>query len=505
MGHFRANRRESQGLRARAARLHPIARPFYRSFIAGLTFLLCLGLLLPGAAAAETAAPAETRNTLVPLLPNGSCAGAKSATIFGLQVYGSSGRNASYFSTLQNSGASWVRVPVMWEDIEPNDVTPSQYQWAAVDNALLGARDACLNLIATIDHAPGWAAFYPRAPLFAHAYGDFAEFVGALVERYDGDGVSDSPYGMVVNHWEFYNEPDLGPQPSGATAWGNAGAQYAQMLRTIYPVVKAANPQAQVVFGGIAYDFFDVNDGPFVQSFLEDVLKAGGGDYFDIMNFHYYPAFRKAWYRYENSANEGTGLVGKTTAIRELLHQYGLNKPVVITEAGWHNNDHEELPSSDEDQSRYVVQFFAQSKALDLEFMIWWMLSDPVGEYQYATGLVTDTNPPIAKPAYKVYQVAAARLGYAEYSGTLTVAETKNEKVEVHRFTDPHTKKVFYVAWLNPISANGSTSISLSGETARVYDKIGILIATKQDAEDGANDGKVTVQVGGSPVYIVIN
>ena len=152
-----------------------------------------------------------------------------------------------------------------------------------------------------------------------------------------------------------------------------------------------------------------------------------------------------------------------------------------------------------------MVQFFAQSKVLGLKSLIWWTLYDPVGEYQYATGLLTSDTPPVPKPAYRVYQVAAARLGHAQYSGTLSTAETKDVKAEVHRFTDPYTKKVFYVAWLNPIDASGNLNVSLPGETAQVYSKTNSLIATIQDAADGANDGKVTVQIGGSPVYIVID
>ena len=33
----------------------------------------------------------------------------------------------------------------------------------------------------------------------------------------------------------------------------------------------------------------------YVRSFLPDVLAAGGGAYFDVLNFHVYPAFAPNW------------------------------------------------------------------------------------------------------------------------------------------------------------------------------------------------------------------
>jgi len=31
--------------------------------------------------------------------------------------------------------------------------------------------------------------------------------------------------------------------------------------------------------------------GPFYRYFLDDVMKAGGADYLDVLNFHYFPDF----------------------------------------------------------------------------------------------------------------------------------------------------------------------------------------------------------------------
>src|SRR5690606_37357086 len=123
-------------------------------------------------------------------------------------------------------------------------------------------------------------------------------------------------------------------------------------------------------------------------------------------------------------------------------------KPIMITEAGWHNNSPpDRFPSSDEEQSRYVIQLFAQSIAADVQVMIWWTLFDLV-DYPYANGLVTngESQPPQQKPADRVFQTAARRLARAEYQGMLSAAETQDPDLEVYQFTDAQSGKRMYVA-----------------------------------------------------------
>ncbi len=112
------------------------------------------------------------------------------------------------------------------------------------------------------------------------------------------------------------------------------------MLSVAYAAARAADSNAQIVFGGLAYDWFEDQGGPFVRDFLDDVLAAGGGQYFDMMNFHAYPAFSTNW------AVRGPGLLQKTEFIRDKLREYGLDKPIISTESGWHSNDSPGLPGS---------------------------------------------------------------------------------------------------------------------------------------------------------------
>ncbi|MCC6169045.1 MAG: cellulase family glycosylhydrolase [Caldilineaceae bacterium] len=473
-------------------------------YLHGLALAVLVALLaLPAAA---TAAPAQSKG-FVPFTAKNGCLDQRTPSVFGMQVYSPMNKNSPYFPYFQNSGASWVRVPIYWSTVQPGNA--NQYNWGPIDALLNVYNTGCANVIATIDMAPAWAQAIdgsPRGPIKQAQMGNFVKFVQTLVERYDGDGNADSPIGIVVNHWEFYNEPDFGANPGEGNGWGNYGSQYAAMLKAVYQPVHTANPNAQVVMGGIAYDGFVGKGGPFVESFLDDVLTAGGGSAFDVMNFHYYPAFRMDW-----TQTQGTGLPEKIAAIRQKLADHALDKPLVITEAGWHSDEDNQISSSPEEQSRYVVRFFAQSMAYGLRFTVWWMLHDGLIEsaYQFANGLVTDTTPPVAKPAYQVYQTAVNRIARAQFVAALSAAETQDPNLEVYQFAEAYTGKRMYVAWINPVESSETRPLSVAGGTAAIYSKENTLQGVVRDGDandgDGAQDGKITLPVGSSPLYIVMD
>jgi hypothetical protein len=282
------------------------------------------------------------------------------------------------------------------------------------------------------------------------------------------------------------------------------------MLKAVTPVIKAANPNAKVVFGGISYDNFIVEDGGiFVREFFDDVLAAGGGDYFDIMNLHYYPFHnhRRRW-----TQSDSSGLVEKIAEIQGKLAAKNLTKELMITEIGWHSNNLNGYPSDEEYQSRYVVQLLTQAAAANAIAIIWWPLTD-AGDYPYRSGLATDTN--TTKASYRVYQEAVRRIGAASNLRVVIPATVTND-LEVYESREARTNKVQYIAWLNPIAPFNAEAVptfndgvtqnwEAPGNRATLYAKDGTLIQTLNDGDDGKADGKVTVRVTRSPLYIVMD
>jgi len=382
------------------------------------------------------------------------------------------------------AGAARVRMPLIWAAVEPTNTNPSEYRWSPTYEGWLARITASnMDLILTFDGNPTWAATYSGGPIDKVPISEFVDFVVAAVERY-----SAPPYNVKL--WEFYNEPDNGDPlwavNSSLGYWGNEPEAYADMLAAVYQPIKQADPRSRVLLGGIAFDFWPEDGGPFVPEFLDGVLQHGGGSYFDVLNFHYYPtAFADNWSAY------GPGLIGKTTFLRDKLASYGLYKPVICTEAGVENVN----TGTDEIQSRYVPILYVQTMAADLLSLSWFMLVDQ-DPGSWKTGLLyADLT---RKPAFYAYQTATARLGEATYVGALSTAEMGTDAMEAYRFLAFGGQTQFTVAWTN----DGLTHpLALSARRVLVVDKYGAE-SWVYDTSDGFMDGVTTVHVGSSPVYL---
>lgn len=457
--------------------------------------------------APEPAAPTQTSRVFMPATMVGRSTIWSSDSIFGVQMYYDSSPTSYYLPSLVESGATWLRIDINWSSVEPTNTTPDQYLWQYADQSLGAAVPsigAGIRVIGTIETAPVWArsdSYKPDGPINPAYMGDFQEFVGALVERFDGDGYRDAPGSPVVTYWEFYNEPDRRSDSTDGR-WGDHPVEYAMMLAAVYPVVKYYNPDAQVVFGGIAYDFFIEQGGPFVRSFLDDVLKAGAGDYFDIFNFHIYPIFAPNWLPPVNS-NEGSGLYEKAQHLRQELIGHGLDKPIIVTEAGWRSDSTPSAYGNEEIQARYVAQLFTQSLAADLDIMIWWMLYDPSG-WDGDYGLVNNDIPPYRKPSFTAYQTIVNRLTHKEFVRVVPLAETQQVLMEAYQFRDSATGRAHYVAWLNPENTSSKSVLTVAAGEVRTTNLYGVPGPTINDAADGAIDGRTSVTVDGQPVYIEV-
>lgn len=410
-------------------------------------------------------------------------------SIFGVQLYGGISEQATALSLARYARVHWARWPISWASIEPTNRLPADYNWY-LDASVRNAHAAGLNLIVEISNNPAWAATYSNGPIDKVDLQEFVQFVTALVERYDGDGVDDAPGSPVVKHWEFYNEPDAGVELNaaeyGASYWGPFGDEYADMLCAVYGPVKAANPEARVVFGGVAYDSFIDGEGrgAFVREFLGDVLAAGGGDCFDVMNFHYYPPFASVW------ADYGPGMLGKVNHLRDNYDIAG--KPLIVTEAGWHSEDYSVYQSTPQMQSRYVIRLFTQAKVAGLDALSWWTWIDPGGGYG-PNGLLNEELE--TKPAYYAYRDAAARLGRASFEAALDAGA---DTVEVYRFSSDDGQP-FYVAWSNDDSSH---TVLLPLSRAHLVDMYGDVLDAVHDRDDGSANGQIRVTFGRDPIYV---
>lgn len=404
---------------------------------------------------------------------------------FGINMYGAID-DAAGRQEMEDAELSWVTTGVWWSDIEPDPPTEGThtYDWSIYDAKFANAVAAGLRPIALVGWNPSWAAIYPGGPVTDTD--DLKAFLGTLVERYDGDGVADAPGSVHVQHWMLYPEPDNGSEEyaqQGKGYWGHNGAGFAQMLAEVQPVMKAADPDAKIMIGGLAYDWFEDQGGPFVRSFLPDVLEAGGGEYLDMVAIHYYPIL---W---------GT-ISAKMQDVKSILNSYGYGDlSMICPEMGYWSDP--AAGSSEEEQARRLVKMFVRGMSVDLNIMTWYAVFD-YGDGTEAHGLLNPDHTP--KPAYTAYAVLVSELTGARYS------HREYPEVEGYVFSTQCGTREKGVLWTNPVEGGEVTrDLSFPVSALRVVEKEGeesIIYDGGPGDLDDTPDGRVTIRITGSPVYV---
>jgi hypothetical protein len=397
----------------------------------------------------------------------------------GVQFYGA--LDAVHgFTRVVESQAGWVRFPVTWSTIEPTNTTPENYIWTSLDASAQAVQDANIAAIFTFESNPSWAAAKASGPVTNTA--DFTEFVGAIVARY--------PH---IHYWEIYNEPD------GSKSFGKKGAVYAALLAQAYPVIKAANPAANVVLGGLALDWFEDQGGPFDRNFLPDVLANCTGVCFDIANFHYYPFFRAQWESY------GRDIIGKANYVRQVLASRNFVRPLFATETGWPSAS---SWGSEELAARYVPKVFARGLAAGLQATIWYAMFDSDASNPGLLDSVTMPGSLIPRSSYEAFRVAVQMLDGVRYVRTIIQTLPDSRPIEGYQFATLDGKRLdvyWYdcpsVALAPPQDCNDVAPLIIAATRIAKIDKLGnATILTDED--DGYQDGSITLGVLSSPIYI---
>jgi hypothetical protein len=341
------------------------------------------------------------------------------STVFGVESY-YYGPSVEMNYTV-DMGAYWLRRNgALWMDVEP---TKGARNWSAMSSmeteftnaASLGKK---INLI--IRRTPTWARLVSNSdcgPIKDQELTAFANFVYDLVKRY-----SVPPYSVL--YYEIWNEseaPILYENNVTYGCWGDTSDHYisarrmAQVLKKVYPKVKEANPQAQVLIGGMLLDC-DPNHPPSGKNcdasrFLEILFQEGAGPYFDVVSFHSYD-YWYGNYTYQNtnwassSSTTGPVLHAKTNYLRSVLNQYGFpEKKLMATEISLLCYDNCDDPKQDETKSNYVAEVFAASILQGIEASYWYTLYDNWKE----NGLIRNDHTPY--PAYHAFKFASQEMG----------------------------------------------------------------------------------------------
>ena len=391
----------------------------------------------------------------------------------------------------------WLRLNgINWDTIEPNRTNPPTYLWnSQMENKIKKASSNGLQVIATLRYTPSWAQGdppYACGPIRQDALPAYAQYLNAMVRRY-----SQPPYN--IRYWELGNEPDIDPDlgldehnPYGC--WGDedddyyGGGYYAEMLKVAYPAIKAADPTAQVLIGGLLLNCDPTEETDCEPAkFFEGILRNEGGNFFDIVSFHGYPPFSSnlgggLYYdeHHWNWASRGGVVLGKIDFLREVMATYSLNKPIMHTEGSLICPDCE-TPSAEflEAQADYVVWLYVRNIAAGVKSTIWYQFDGPGWRFG---GMLDENQEP--KRAYWALDFLTEELAGASYKSPVVQYPT------LRGFEFRNSQNRIWVLW----SPDGeSYTIDLPSGVQKVLDKYGV------DITPSASEISVK-----SPIYVEI-
>jgi hypothetical protein len=156
---------------------------------------------------------------------------------------------------MRAGGVETLRLMLPWSSIQPSP--RSGFNWGGVDLLVGEAAKRGIEILPFLGNPPNWATGnWRRMPVDnARQRRGWAEFVRAAVERYGrggdfwaehGPGSQDPVPALPIRVWQIWNEENyfyfVKPVSPG---------RFARLLAVTRPAVKAADPRAEIVLGGL--------------------------------------------------------------------------------------------------------------------------------------------------------------------------------------------------------------------------------------------------------------
>jgi Cellulase (glycosyl hydrolase family 5) len=274
--------------------------------------------------------------------------------------------DAVQIGAVRSLGAHWVRMFVSWRTLQP---TPAPVATSALASfeALFSELPAGTKVILDVVDSPQWETGSGDEHAPPARPRDYATFVASLAAR----------WGTRVAAYEIWNEEDEprwwtgAPDPAG----------YAALLKATYPAIKAADPSATVVLGGLTGNDY---------SFLEGVYQAGGKGSFDAVGVHTDTACNVlSPYDFLRGTDDRM-IPDSFLAYREVhavMLANGDDKPIWMTEASWRTTGAvcaegawagtKPQGVSDQTQATYLTQaYHCLAQAPYVQVALWFPVQD---------------------------------------------------------------------------------------------------------------------------------
>jgi hypothetical protein len=291
---------------------------------------------------------------------------------------------ASYFGMhihhlVDSAPTPWPNLPVpqwrlwdagvTWADLQP---AKGQWRFQKLDDYVSLAEQHGTGLLLTLGGSPTWASARLQlksgySPGFAAEppnIEDWREYVRTVVSRYKGR----------IQAYEIWNEPNWQDYWRGSVDQMLALTREAsQIIRSVDPKALVASPSAAATLG---------------IPWLAEFLKKGGGQYVDVVAFHFYV----------DPQLPPEEMLAIIQRVRQVLAENDLaDKPVWNTETGW-------LPparfDSDELAAAFLARAYIVNWAAGVQRFYWYAWDN-----QYVKLITYKLDTRMVTPAGRSYEI----------------------------------------------------------------------------------------------------
>lgn len=404
---------------------------------------------------------------------------------------------------LKELGAKLAICKLSWKDIEKEKGKFSEEGWKVCDEIINKLTNCGIGVMCLISATPAWAIDPALSPEKWKGKKfnpppknpkDLADFASIAVKRYKNK----------VKTWTFFNAPQ------NRNHWIEP-THLADLYKASYEAAKREQPDSVVVMSGLESNMERRG------AYLEAFLKAGGGKYVDMYDFHIMPL----------DAPPFTNIESFTITLKEILKKFGEDKKPIQygaiglpsafnppprwqinkTSNGWKSVDC--IPLNSETQASRMVVTMALGRSLGINRIFWTRIRDHAPqsgdayqkyaekrkgkeqkwrvESQRTTGIIDYDYRP--KPSFYALKTLIEKLDSADFIRGLDIGNSG--KVCVFKKGTVSTG-VFWV-W----EGEKTIELSSSAKTVQVVDIYGKNIKTIPVAE-----GKFSLNVTKIPLYL---
>ena len=402
---------------------------------------------------------------------------------------GSQAVRAFTLDALQAAGVHHARADLRWDVAEP---TRGAFDWSAYHVTADGYAGAGVTPLPILCYGTAWADAAGSAGRPPDDPVDFATFAGAAAAQFRG----------TLPAYEIWNEENLGFQfwPPRADP-----AAYGTLLADASAAIRAADPSARVVLGGLNEQGQASLDAP---TFLQQLYRAHPliGHAYDVLAVHPYALYPpKVAPEVDDPATGEIATARMIAQVRAVLAYEGDDpaRPIWATELGWPTYG----TVDEEHQARWLVRSLLLLAGAGVDRVYWYTMYDGPKPMAFppedAFGLFHYDDPsdgtfaPAPKRAWLALENLLAQAGPLAVVADVTPALGAPADVRGYQLADPtgaNARQVTVVWRTDDAAPPVMVSVPVGGGPLHVVDLVGQPLAAS-----------ATVAVSGSPVFVIEN